>query len=80
MKTSSVSNLKARLSEMLRSVKEGEEVVVLEHKRPIARITRHSGDAMIVREATAGYEPGRLEPLTTTDPMSSLEEERAERW
>lgn len=80
MQTTSVSNLKARLSEMLRSVKSGEEVVVLEHKRPIARITRHSGDAMVVHEPTEPYVPARLEPLIESNPAVSLQDERAERW
>jgi len=36
MKTTSVSKLKAHLSEILRAVKAGEEVVVLERRRPVA--------------------------------------------
>lgn len=38
MKTASVSKLKASLSEYLRQVKAGEEVLVTERGRPIARI------------------------------------------
>ncbi|MCI0588800.1 MAG: type II toxin-antitoxin system prevent-host-death family antitoxin [Planctomycetes bacterium] len=38
MKTAPVARLKARLSEYLRLVKRGEEVIVLERGRPIARI------------------------------------------
>lgn len=38
MKTAAVARLKARLSEYLRIVKRGEEVIVLERGRPIARI------------------------------------------
>ncbi len=38
MKTVPVARLKARLSEYLRIVKRGEEVIVLERGRPIARI------------------------------------------
>jgi len=36
--TASVSDLKARLSEYLRSVRNGDEVVVTQHGRPIARV------------------------------------------
>ena len=39
MKTATVSKLKASLSEYLRSVKAGEEVLVTERGRPIAKIT-----------------------------------------
>jgi prevent-host-death family protein len=38
MKTAPVARLKARLSEYLRLVKRGEEVIVLERGRPVARI------------------------------------------
>jgi len=36
--TTSVSDLKARLSEYLRNVRNGDEVVVTQHGRPIARV------------------------------------------
>ncbi len=39
MKTASVSTLKASLSEYLRQVKAGEEVLVTEHGRPVAKLT-----------------------------------------
>jgi prevent-host-death family protein len=38
MKTAAVSTLKAKLSEYLASVKRGEEVIVTERGRPIARL------------------------------------------
>lgn len=65
---------------MLRAVKAGEEVLVLEHRRPVALIRPHSGESMIVREATTTYTPGELSRLTTTDPRDTLNDERAERW
>jgi len=43
MKTATVTKLKASLSEYLRQVKAGEEVLVTERGRPVARITRASG-------------------------------------
>jgi len=39
MKTTTVSKLKASLSEYLRSVKAGEEVLITERGRPVAKIT-----------------------------------------
>jgi prevent-host-death family protein len=39
MKTTTVSKLKASLSEYLRSVKAGEEVLVTERGRPVAKLT-----------------------------------------
>jgi len=38
MKTTAISNLKAKLSEHIASVKRGEEVLVTEHGKPVARI------------------------------------------
>jgi len=46
MKTTSVSQLKATLSEQLARVKAGEEVVVTERGRPIAKIVPLGGEAM----------------------------------
>ena len=39
MKTTTVSKLKASLSEYLRSVKAGEEILVTERGRPVAKLT-----------------------------------------
>ncbi len=80
MKTTSVSKLKAHLSEVLRAVKAGEEVVVLEHRRPVALIRPHGTDSIVRRAATTAYTPGELSPLTATDPGDALKDERAERW
>ena len=80
MKTTSVSELKAHLSEILRAVKAGEEVIVLEHRRPVALIRPHGTDSMILRAAAATYTPGELGPLSTTDPDDALKDERSERW
>ena len=43
MKTTTVSKLKASLSEYLRQVKAGEEVLVTERGRPIAKLTPSLG-------------------------------------
>lgn len=43
MRTATVSKLKASLSEYLRRVKAGEEVLVTERGRPIARLTPARG-------------------------------------
>ena len=46
MKTTPVSQLKATLSEQLSRVKAGEEVVVTERGRPIAKIVPLGGEAV----------------------------------
>lgn len=47
MKTTTVSKLKASLSKYLRSVKAGEEVLVTERGRPIAKLTPARGPEML---------------------------------
>ena len=49
MKTTTVSKLKASLSKYLRSVKAGEEVLVTERGRPIAKLTP-AGSSEILRD------------------------------
>lgn len=57
MKTVSISNLKAKLSQYLDAVKAGEEVLVTDRGRPVARISR---------VAPAEDEEGRLQALVRT--------------
>ncbi|MFW5777220.1 MAG: type II toxin-antitoxin system Phd/YefM family antitoxin [Spirochaetota bacterium] len=80
MKTISVSDLKAHLSAELRKVKAGEELVVLEHRRPVAIVRPYRGEALVLREPAAVYTPTRLVSLTSADPAEFLSEERSERW
>lgn len=47
MKTATVSRLKASLSEYLRQVKAGEEVLVTERGRPIAKLTSVVGSSIM---------------------------------
>jgi prevent-host-death family protein len=50
MKTATVSKLKASLSEYLRQVKAGEEVLVTERGRPIAKLTPAVGSSALTQE------------------------------
>ena len=50
MKTATVSKLKASLSKYLRSVKAGEEVLVTERGRPIAKLTPAESSEMLPDE------------------------------
>jgi prevent-host-death family protein len=47
MKTTTVSKLKASLSEYLRSVKAGEEVLVTERGRPVAKLSPAAGSDVL---------------------------------
>ena len=49
MKTVKIAELKNHLSEHLRSVEAGDEIIVTDRDRPIARIIPHSPDAKRLR-------------------------------
>lgn len=49
MKTASVATLKQNLSEYLRFVEQGDEVLVTSHRRSIARLVPEKGMGLVVR-------------------------------
>lgn len=56
MKTVGVAELKARLSEYLRSVRKGHDVTVMDRDQPIARIVPYeTQSALTVREPLIAY-------------------------
>jgi prevent-host-death family protein len=90
MKVVGVADLKARLSSHLESVKEGEEVVVTDHGRPIARIVPVEAKGLPERVARLARQglvrlpdkpPRRIRPRVA-DPegrlLAALLEEREE--
>ena len=85
MKKASVSELKASLSAYLVGVKRGEEVLVTERGRPIARLvpagagTEDVADrrarlarAGVLRPASAKFPPKLLEPSPVKDPEGKV--------
>ncbi len=70
-----VSDLKARLSEYLRLVKKGEEVVVLDRGEPVARLTRHGEeeDLTLIAPATRSWAE-TLRELRSWKPLVSRAE------
>jgi len=95
MKTAGVAQLKARLSQYLATVKEGDEILVPERGRVIARIVPEAGDDQESRNARlrrAGLARGpgtpidleRLRRLRPDDPGDSVLRnvlaEREEGW
>jgi prevent-host-death family protein len=65
MKKASVSILKARLSQYLAAVKAGEEVIVTERGRPVARLTGIGAESMPEGRAAKLVREGRLRPPTS---------------
>jgi prevent-host-death family protein len=81
-----VAELKAKLSEYLREVRNGHEVVVMDRNRPVARIVPYEAQehSSIVREPIGRYRslgdvpmPPRPETLTV-DPVELLLQDRRE--
>ncbi len=77
----SITDLKARLSHYLRAVRAGEEVRVLDRRRPVARIVPEpaEGSPIRVREARRSFPPLAIatESLVAPDDLArALAEER----
>jgi len=60
-----IAELKARLSEYLRRVRNGDELTVLDRETPIARIVPHTGDAprLTIRHPLPSAPPLHRVPL-----------------
>ncbi|HKE00948.1 MAG TPA: type II toxin-antitoxin system prevent-host-death family antitoxin [Planctomycetota bacterium] len=85
MKRVRIADLKARLSEHLRSVRKGHSITVLDRETPIARILPYAEDdrAFVVRKALDPRPPGKLTPPPPLglpiDVVELLREERGDR-
>ena len=96
MKTASVAELKARLSEFLAAAKSGEDVIVTDRGRPVARLTALSGQSKrnsglekmiregLIRPPTAKLPGDFFDRPRPEDPegltLKALLEEREEGW
>jgi prevent-host-death family protein len=68
MKKASISILKAHLSQYLDAVKSGEEVIVTERGRPVARLTRLDPDTAPEGRAAQLVREGRMRAPTRAAP------------
>lgn len=71
MKKTSISILKARLSQYLDAVKSGEEVIVTDRGRPVARLTGLEGEGTRTGRVERLVREGRLR--TPTHPFPAEE-------
>jgi prevent-host-death family protein len=69
MKRAPISILKAQLSQYLGAVKSGEEVIVTEHGRPIARISPIAGVDTLDDRMARLIREGRVRPPTGKRPI-----------
>jgi antitoxin (DNA-binding transcriptional repressor) of toxin-antitoxin stability system len=80
METISISALKAHLSAKIKEVRRGQRLIVLDHKQPVAMLSSLDEEPLFVKEAEQPYSYKKLAPLTDTDPVEKLKEERKDRW
>ena len=81
MKGVGIAELKARLSEHLKSVRKGRTITVLDRDTPVAQIVPFEGDAVEVRRATRRLKDFRLPspPSRRTDSLAVLLDDRSRR-
>jgi prevent-host-death family protein len=81
MKAVKIADLKARLSEHLRSVRKGRTLTVLDRNMPVARIVPYASEPLEIRSATRRPRDLKLprRPSKTTDSLSVLLEDRRRR-
>jgi prevent-host-death family protein len=81
MKGVGIADLKARLSEHIKSVRQGQTLTVLDRDTPVARIVPVTTDTLEVRKATR--RPSDLvlpaPPAMATDSLAILLEDRRRR-
>jgi prevent-host-death family protein len=68
MKTASVAELKARLSEFLAAARRGEDVIVTDRGKPVARLTALSGVEHMSERLAQAIRDGVVRPPTAKLP------------
>jgi prevent-host-death family protein len=81
MKAVGIADLKARLSEHLRSVRKGRTLTVLDRETPVARIIPYAADPVEIRRATRRLRDLELPPAPAgaTDSLAILLDDRRRR-
>jgi prevent-host-death family protein len=81
MKTVGIADLKARLSEHLKSVRKGRALTVLDRDTPVARLVPYEAEALEVRKATRRVRdlPVPPAPAKPTDSLAILLDDRRRR-
>lgn len=81
MKTVGIADLKARLSEHLRSVRKGRTLTVLDRETPVAKIVPYAAEPIELRRSTRRLRDLALPPppATPTDSLAVLLDDRRRR-
>jgi prevent-host-death family protein len=81
MKSVGIAELKARLSEYLRTVRQGGTITILDRDRPVARIVPVAPEPLEIRRATRRLRdlPQPPAPAKSTDSLAVLLDDRRRR-
>ena len=81
MKSVGIAELKARLSEHLKSVRKGRTLTVLDRDTPVARIVPYAAEPLEIRRASRRLRDLKLPPRPSapTDSLSILMDDRRRR-
>lgn len=69
MRRVAISELKAKLSEYLAAVRSGEEMIVTDRGRPVARLGPVEGEREMESRIASRVRAGRLRPPTASRPL-----------
>jgi prevent-host-death family protein len=75
-----IADLKAHLSAELRHVRETGPIIVLDHKKPVARLSGIEDGPGYVRRSGKPFVWRELAPLVQGDLQKAIDMERADSW
>lgn len=79
-RTVAVAELKAHLSAELRRVQEGETTIIVDHRKPVARLSGLGAVPRYARRRLYPFVWQKFEPLLTGDLQALIDKERADSW
>jgi antitoxin (DNA-binding transcriptional repressor) of toxin-antitoxin stability system len=75
-----IADLKAHFSAELRYVRRSGPITVLDHKKPVARLTRIEDGPSYVARSSRPFVWKVLPPLISVDIQPLIDEERSDSW
>jgi antitoxin (DNA-binding transcriptional repressor) of toxin-antitoxin stability system len=79
-RTVAIADLKAHLSAELRHVRRAGSIIVLDHKKPVARLTRIEDGPAYTSRSSKPFVWSELTPLFSVDIQALIDGERADAW
>jgi len=79
-RTVAVAELKAHLSAELRRVQEGETTIIVDHRKPVARLSGLGSVPRYARRREYPFVWQEFEPLMKGDLQAMIDKERADSW